>query len=104
MAALKRRLPDGNLTMMDEREITCELVDERELDSRYLSGRLTDDEASAFEAHYFGCDRYWALVRGGMGIRAAMSGEAATTPPSSYLVTGRGGGRWRWRRASVWQR
>jgi anti-sigma factor RsiW len=50
---------------MDEQPMTCELVDQRELDRRYLTGQLNDNEASAFEAHYFACDRCWALVKGG---------------------------------------
>jgi hypothetical protein len=63
--------------MMDEPEITCELVDERDLDTRYLAGRLSEPEAAAFEAHYFACDRCWALVRGGVGVRAARSDVGA---------------------------
>jgi len=57
--------------MMEDREITCELVDERDLDTRYLAGRLTPDEASAFEAHYFGCDRCFALVRAGVAVQTS---------------------------------
>lgn len=52
--------------------MTCELVDQNELDRRYLEGRLSDAEANAFEEHYLGCDRCWELVKGGAGIRAAL--------------------------------
>ncbi len=58
---------------MSEITITCELVDERDLDTRYLAGTLDEVEAEAFEAHYFGCDRCWALVREGQAIRAALT-------------------------------
>lgn len=57
---------------MAEQPTTCELVDQHELDRRYLEGRLSDVEADAFEAHYLGCDRCWALVKGGAGVRAAL--------------------------------
>jgi hypothetical protein len=62
--------------MMDERPMTCEQVDQHELDIRYLAGRLSDSEAAAFEEHYFGCDRCWGLVKGGAGVRAAMGDGA----------------------------
>ncbi|MEK6597763.1 MAG: zf-HC2 domain-containing protein [Gemmatimonadota bacterium] len=58
--------------------MTCELVDQTELDRRYLEGRLTDAEANAFEEHYLGCDRCWGLVKGGAGVRAALHGGGAT--------------------------
>lgn len=56
--------------MMD-RPLTCDDVDQRELDRRYVAGTLPEDEASAFEAHFFGCDRCWALVKGGAAVRAS---------------------------------
>jgi hypothetical protein len=58
--------------MMDEKAITCELVDQAEMDRRYVEGRLSDAEADAFEEHFFGCDRCWQLVKGGAGVRAAL--------------------------------
>lgn len=54
--------------------ITCALVDERELDRKYVAGQLNDDEAAAFEEHYFACDRCWALVKGGADVRSAHVG------------------------------
>ncbi len=65
---------------MEQQPITCEMVDQRELDRLYVAGRLGEDEAAAFEAHYFGCDRCWALVKGGAGVRAALAGTAAQAP------------------------
>jgi len=50
--------------------------------ARYLAGRLTDDEAEAFEAHYFGCDRCWAEVRTARELRAALAPGAAVGAPS----------------------
>jgi hypothetical protein len=62
---------------MGETTITCASVDERDLDTRYLAGALGEAEAEAFEAHYFGCDRCWGLVRDGNAIRAALSPAGA---------------------------
>jgi anti-sigma factor RsiW len=72
---------------MDSQPITCELVDEQELDRRYVAGRLSDEEAAAFEAHYFACDRCWALVKGGADVRAALAGEgtARAVRPRTWL-------------------
>ncbi len=63
--------------MMAEQPMTCEWVDQNELDRRYLEGRLSEAEANAFEEHYFGCDRCWELVKGGAGLRAAQRGGEA---------------------------
>ncbi len=57
--------------------MTCELVDQTELERRYLEGRLSDTEANAFEEHYLGCDRCWALVKSGTGVRAALHAGGA---------------------------
>lgn len=62
---------------MAEQPISCEFVDQLELDHRYLEGKLPEAEASAFEAHYFGCDRCWELVKGGAGLRAARHRDGA---------------------------
>ena len=57
---------------MDQLPITCELVDQRELNRRYVAGQLDEADAAAYEKHYFGCDRCWNLVKGGAGVRAAL--------------------------------
>jgi hypothetical protein len=68
---------------MDTRPMTCELVDELDVDVRYLAGRLDEAEAAAFEEHVFGCERCWALVRGGVAVRAAgESASAAAVAPA----------------------
>jgi hypothetical protein len=51
--------------------VTCAIVDERNLEARYLAGQLSDAEAEAFEAHYFGCDRCWGLMQRALEVRAA---------------------------------
>jgi len=58
--------------------ITCELVDERDLDTRYLTGKLSPAEAEAFEAHYFGCEACWKLVNQGMEVRSALAPTAGS--------------------------
>lgn len=67
---------------MNQSPITCELVDARELDRSYVAGRLSDEEAAAFEEHYFGCDRCWSLVKGGSAVRAALAQGATVATPS----------------------
>lgn len=62
---------------MSTNGITCELVDERDLDTRYIAGRLNPEEAEGFEAHFFGCERCWALVQQGVEVRSAL-GPAAS--------------------------
>lgn len=56
---------------MNPKAISCENVDEGDLDTRYLAGTLSDSEAEAFEGHFFGCERCWALVQQGLGVQAA---------------------------------
>jgi hypothetical protein len=57
--------------------LTCARVDGEDLDTRYLAGRLTEAEAAAFEEHYFGCERCWALVQQGLAVRGALAAGAA---------------------------
>lgn len=54
-------------------QLTCEQVDQQELDTRYVRGQLDAARSEAFEAHYFACDRCWELVRAGNQVRAARS-------------------------------
>ncbi len=58
---------------MSTNGVTCELVDERDLDTRYIAGRLNPEEAEGFEAHFFACERCWALVQQGVEVRSALS-------------------------------
>jgi hypothetical protein len=68
--------------MMDQPLLTCELVDQRELDRRYVAGELEEEEAAAFEEHFFGCDRCWGLVRAGAGVRAAPARRVPAAAPA----------------------
>ncbi|HEY7635350.1 MAG TPA: zf-HC2 domain-containing protein [Gemmatimonadales bacterium] len=87
--------------------VTCERVDESDLDTRYLAGTLSEEEASAFEEHYFGCDRCWALVQQGIAARAGLVSEAKAkrTRPrvrawwglaAAAAIAAIGIGLWRW--------
>ncbi len=60
-------------------ELTCAQADGADYDTRYLAGSLSDLEAERFEAHYFGCDRCWTLVRSASEARAGMLGESRRT-------------------------
>lgn len=70
------------MTMPDS--VTCETVDREELDLRYIRGSLAEPLAEAFEAHYFGCDRCWALVRGGNEVRASQGVAAQARRPRTW--------------------
>jgi hypothetical protein len=73
---------------MSTNEITCAAVDERDLDTGYLAGRLSEEQAEAFEAHFFGCERCWTLVQQGLGVRSAFQPDSS---PGRFSpsVTGR---------------
>jgi hypothetical protein len=66
---------------MNATGMTCELVDERDLDTRYLAGQLSPAEAEAFEAHFFDCGRCWDLVRQGLEIRSAFQADSPARSP-----------------------
>lgn len=52
-------------------DLTCAEVDDRDLESGYVAGRLTAEEAEAYEAHYFGCDRCWRTLETALAVRSA---------------------------------
>ena len=62
---------------MEPTQITCARVDEEDLDARYLAGTLSEEEAEAFEEHYFACDRCWSTVQLGRDVRAASDRRAS---------------------------
>lgn len=78
---------------MSDNAITCELVDDRDLDTRYLAGGLSQEEAEGFEAHYFGCERCWGLVRQGMEVRSAL-GDSGLHAPAGEAGRRRATYRW----------
>lgn len=64
------------------RELDCEYVEEQNLVSGYLSGRLSEQDAEAFEKHFFGCEKCWAEVKAGEEIRATLQrGRARVKTP-----------------------
>lgn len=85
---------------MNLSEITCDLVDQLELDRRYRAGQLTDAEAAAFESHYFSCDRCWALLERREEVRAGFDAAPSSVPiaPPAQRLGRRSDSRpWAWR-------
>jgi len=79
---------------MSRNGITCELVDQEDLDTRYLAGQLSPEGAEAFEEHFFGCERCWDLVQQGLALRSAFGPDAAApqlTRPASVPRKAYGG-------------
>ena len=78
---------------MEPTHVTCTRVEEEDLDARYLAGTLSEEEAEAFEEHYFGCDRCWTAVQTGLDVRAASTATTVDpqvrTPPTVERGTGR---------------
>lgn len=71
---------------MSVTEIDCARIEAGDLEARYLSDRLTDEEAEAFEAHYFACDKCWTSLQRAIEMRAALTnavGPAAATAPDA---------------------
>lgn len=66
--------------------LDCTAVDERDLAERYVANLLSDDEVSAFEAHYFACDRCWERVRTATEVHAAFADEAAHRAGSGDII------------------
>ncbi len=62
--------------MNDVRELACAEIEARDLMSGYLAGRLSEEDAEAFEKHYFGCEKCWAELKAGTEIRAALAGQS----------------------------
>ncbi len=77
---------------MGPTRITHERVEQEDLDTRYLAGTLSEEEADAFEEHYFSCDKCWSAVRLGLGVRAAEAPETADTRRAPLKVQRAGAG------------
>lgn len=61
----------------------------------YIADRLDEDEAEAFEAHYFQCDTCWETLRTALAARGALASEGTRASA---------GGRERpWHRRPVWR-
>lgn len=74
-----RQLPD-----MATSVITCADVESRDLEAGYLAGRLSADDAVAYEAHYFGCERCWPSLKRATELRAVL---AKAAPAPRFRVT-----------------
>lgn len=59
------------MTAADASPGACAETGNRDLAAAYVSGRLDEDAADAFEAHYFECDACWARVQRALEVRAA---------------------------------
>lgn len=70
---------------MRSNAITCAHVDEGDFETRYAAGQLAENEAEAFEEHYFACDRCWVLVQRAVEIRAAEGTEGKSAVVSTSL-------------------
>lgn len=64
------------------KEIDCALVEQHDLVGEYLAERLDPQQAEAFEAHYFGCERCSAEVQVASELRAAVGGTALVASPA----------------------
>jgi hypothetical protein len=89
---------------MEPTQITCTRVEEEDLDARYLAGTLSEEEAEAFEEHYFGCDRCWSAVQLGLDARAAnaLGTERTAEKPAAVVARGSGDRASRMVRRSWW--
>ncbi len=75
---------------MDSTGVTCARVEEEDLDTRYLAGKLSEEEAERFEEHYFACDRCWSAVQRGLDVRAANERAAVAQVRRPALTVERG--------------
>jgi hypothetical protein len=55
--------------------LSCDAVDMHDTVARYVSGRLTEQAAAAFEQHLVGCERCWGDVQLALHVRAATRGS-----------------------------
>jgi hypothetical protein len=58
------------------------MVDQEDLDTRYLAGQLSPEGAEAFEEHFFGCERCWGLVQQGLTVRSAFDADLPARLPA----------------------
>jgi anti-sigma factor RsiW len=63
--------------MTPREDMTCEDVRQGDVAERYVSGRLGEDEQSAFERHYFTCDACAGTVKTLTAVRQALGQRSA---------------------------
>jgi CHAT domain-containing protein len=64
------------------KQMDCQYVMEHDLVGAFLAGYLSEEDAEAFEKHFFECNRCWAEVKAGEEIRAARTKLVAAGPDS----------------------
>ena len=65
--------------------MTCEEILDQSIEARYVANSLSEDDAEAFEANYFGCETCWASVQRALEVRAA--GGSPVVPITSLAPT-----------------
>jgi anti-sigma factor RsiW len=85
------------VTVEDRAAIACALRDD-DVVPRYLGGQLTEEDAAAFEEHYFGCEDCHREVQRALEIRAALESKEAALSPDRGMRRSPP----RWRRPLVW--
>ena len=59
------------------RLMTCNEVRARDLVEHYLSGHMAEDDANAYEIHYFACERCFGDLETARYLREALTRAAA---------------------------
>ena len=62
--------------------MTCDEVERGNIAEEYLAGRLAEEAASEFEAHYFNCPECLARVELLEGVRTQLESSSAETRPA----------------------
>lgn len=68
---------------------SCEYSGRDDMGTRYVAGRLSQQEAEAFEAHWFACDACWRRVQRALELKAAFAGDAGAQAPSAEVAAAR---------------
>src|SRR5215469_8569164 len=58
--------------------MTCNEVRAKELVEQYLAGKLPEADSSAFEVHYFECERCFAELEAARHVRDALAARATS--------------------------
>ena len=63
--------------------LSCDAVDMQDTVSRYVSGRLPEGEATAFEQHLESCERCWGEVQVALQVRDGNPQAGRTHKPAA---------------------
>jgi len=69
--------------------LDCAVIEQEEMVRAYVVDDLTAEDALAFEAHYFACDRCWQDVQRALEVRAALESTPAQAEHEAAPVPGR---------------